>query len=121
MNAKQAIGLLTLPVKLVKDTPQGTWLTASGKSANTSDGEVPIGISQTDGKQGEMVGVTVIGTASMALKDVATGAVKQGDYVVFDDAMMVVRANQYAQYAGKVLGVVLYDAHQNSHAEVLLR
>lgn len=118
MNATQAISLLTLPVLLAQDTPKGTWLTATGKTVDT--GGVPIGISQTDGKQGELVSVTIIGTASMKLDNIAGTAVAQGDLVVFDNTVMLVKPNQSAQYAGKILGVVLYDAHQSGFAEVLI-
>lgn len=115
----QAISLLTLSVLLAQDTLKGAWVTATGE---TPSGQAPLlGVTDTDGKQGQMVSVTAIGTASMNLKDIATSPVKQGDVVVYDGAMMVVPQSQLASYEGKVVGVVLYDAHQDSHAEILIR
>lgn len=115
----QAISLLTLSVLLAQDTLKGSWVTATGE---TPSGQAPLlGVTDTDGKQGQMVSVTAIGTASMNLKDIATNPVKAGDLVVYEDMMMIAKANQSAQYAGKVVGVVLYDAHQDSHAEILIR
>lgn len=115
----QAISLLTLSVLLAQDTLKGAWVTATGA---TPDGTAPLlGVTDTDGKQGQMVSVTAIGTASMNLKDIATSPVKAGDLVVYDGAVKIVPKSQLADHAGKVVGVVLYDAHQDSHAEILIR
>lgn len=119
-NATQAIALLNLPVKVAQDTPKGTWVTATGGLVAT--GEAPIGVTQADAKQGEMVAITVIGTASMNLAGIAVGAVKQGDLVIIDGGVLqIVSANTYATNVSKLLGVVLYDANPNGHAEVLIR
>lgn len=115
----QAISLLTLSVLLAQDTLKGAWVTATGE---TPSGQAPLlGVTATDGKKGQMVSVTVIGTASMNLKDIATSPVKQGDVVVYDGAIKIVSKSQLADHTSKVVGVVLYDAHQNSHAEILIR
>ena len=115
----QAISLLTLSVLLAQDTVQGSFITATG---TTPDGKAPvIGVTATDGKKGQLVSVTAIGTASMALTGIASEPVKAGDLVVYDDGIIIAKANQSTQYAGKIVGIVLYDAYQNSHAEIFLR
>ena len=115
----QAISLLTLSVLLAQDTLKGSWVTATGE---TPSGQAPLlGVTDTDGKQGQMVSVTAIGTASMALTGIASEPVKAGDLVVYDDGIIIAKANQSTQYAGKIVGIVLYDAYQNSHAEIFLR
>lgn len=115
----QAISILSLSVMLAQDTLRGSWVTAAGE---TPSGQAPLlGVTTTDGKQGQMVSVTAIGTASMNLKDIATSPVKAGDLVVYDGAVKIVPKSQLADHAGKVVGVVLYDAHQDSHAEILIR
>lgn len=118
-NATQAIALLNLPVKVAQDTPKGTWVTATGELV--ASGKAPIGVTQADAKQGDIVAITAIGTASMNLAGIAVGAVKQGDLIILDGAVQVVVANTYATNMGKLLGVVLYDANPNGHAEVLIK
>lgn len=114
----QAISLLTLSVMLAQDTFAGSWITATGE---VPDGTAPVvGVTATDGKKGQLVSVTAIGTASMNLKDIATSPVKQGDLVVYDNAIEIVPKNQLAS-SGKVVGIVLYDAHQTSCTEILIR
>lgn len=115
----QAISLLTLSVLLAQDTLAGSWVTATGE---TPSGQAPLlGVTATDGKKGQMVSVTALGTASMNLKDIATSPVKQGDIVVYEDGIMILPATHLDVYATKIVGVVLYDTHQNSHAEILIR
>jgi hypothetical protein len=119
-QSTQAIAILNLPIRLTQDTPKGTWVTATG--GLVTSGEAPIGVTQTDGKTGDMVTTTSLGTASMSMVGIASATVKQGDLIVLDaGAISVTPANSYATNVGKLLGVVLYDANPNGHAEVLIR
>lgn len=116
----QAIAVLNLTVKVAQDTPKGTWVTATGGLLST--GEAPLGITEYDAKKGDAISTTVLGTASMNLSGIAVGAVKQGDLLIMDNGtLQIVAANTYAANATKLLGVVLYDANQSGHAEVLIK
>lgn len=116
----QAIAVLNLTVKVAQDTPKGTWVTATGGLLAT--GEAPLGITEYDAKKGDAISTTVVGTASMNLAGIAVGAVKQGDLVIIEGgALQIAPTNTYATNMGKLLGVVLYDANPNGHAEVLIK
>ncbi|MFB2538817.1 capsid cement protein [Acinetobacter sp. c3-l95] len=113
----QAVSLLNLSVTVQQDTPKGTWVSAKGELITAN--QAPIGVTQNDAKKGTMVAVTAVGTASMNLAGIASGAVKQGQLIILDGTIQVSNPSGYAMNA-RVIGVVLYDAHQSGHAEVLI-
>lgn len=112
--------ILALPVTMQQPTPKGTWVTAQGLSDLT--GALPLGVTQYDGDAGEIVSVTVLGTASVNLEPIATAAVMTGDALCFEAGAFVIKsAADAATTPTTVRGIVLYDAAATGHAEVLLR
>lgn len=57
----QGIALLTLAVVLAQDTPQGRLIDLAGEFP--TDLDTAFGITAQPGKEGEMVSVTIMGTA----------------------------------------------------------
>lgn len=112
--------ILALPVMLQQDTPKGTWVDATG--ANIAAGGLPMGVTQSSAAAGEVVAVTVLGTASMNLNGIASGAVMQGDVVCLNTGSMTVKTATAALTADdNIHGIVLYDAAVTGHAEVLIK
>lgn len=112
--------ILSLPVVVQQDTAKGTWVTALGLNLNPV--ALPLGVTQDDAKAGEMVAVTVIGTASVNMVVIAGAQVMAGDALCFESGVMSVKSSTDASATpSAVRGIVLYDAAATGHAEVLLR
>lgn len=106
--------VLDLAVKAQQDTPKGTWLTAAGKHLSTD--AQPLGVSTHDAQAGETVSVTVLGTAKMNLKGIATSPVQSGDVVCFDSGSLVVKS---AAEANDIKAIILTNT-SSDFAEVLV-
>lgn len=112
--------VLSLPVAVQQDTVKGTWVDATG--ATIVANKVPMGITENDAAAGDLVAVTVLGTASMRLDGIATAQVLAGDVIYLSTDSMAIQTATAALTAGDtVRGIVLYDAAATGHAEVLLR
>lgn len=112
--------ILALPVTMQQATAKGTWVDATGSTI--AAGVLPMGVTQDDAAAGEMVAVTVLGTASMNLSGIASGAVMKGDVICLNTGSMTVKTATAALTAGdNIHGIVLYDAAATGHAEVLIK
>lgn len=114
--------VFALSIMAQQDTPKGSWVDATGQTMAV--GVLPTGITQYEATAGEMVSVTVIGTASMDLNGIATVQVKHGDVVCWDKAagsLLIKTAAEVATDGDHVYGIVLSDAAASGHAEVLIK
>ena len=112
--------ILALPVTVQQDTPKGSWVDAPG-TLMAADA-LQMGVTQDAASAGDIVSVTVLGTASMNMNGIASGAVMQGDVICLDTGSMVVKTAAAALTAkDNVHGIVLYDAAATGHAEVLIK
>ena len=116
----QHIAVLALTVNVQQDTPKGSWVDATGSTIAAR--AVPLGVTQEAASAGDIVSVTVLGTASMNMNGIASGAVMQGDVICLDTGSMVIKTAAAALTASDTVhGIVLYDAAATGHAEVLIK
>jgi len=103
-----------------QDTPKGTWVDAIGLAISATS--LPLGVTQHDAQAGEVVAVTVLGTASVNMVGIASSQVLSGDAICYETGAMTLKsASDSVAAINTVRGIVLYDAAATGHAEVLLR
>ncbi|ERL56144.1 capsid cement protein [Psychrobacter aquaticus] len=116
----QHINVLSLPVTVQQDTVKGTWVDVMGLTISAN--ALPLGVTEHDANAGEMVAVTVMGTASVNMVGIANTAVLRGDAICYETGAMTIKPSSEAvAVPNTVRGIMLYDAAATGHAEVLLR